>query len=256
MKKKNAILLLITSLIVGLLAACGSGASTSGDGEGKKVLVMGTSADFPPFETLDTNGEIVGFDIDLAKHIANELGYEIEIKDMSFDGLIGALQTKRIDFVASGMSATEKRKESVDFSIEYHRSGEMFVSLKDSGINSIEDLDGKKIGVQLGTIQEEGANKIAEQMELEVKTLNKVPDLIQELKSKRVDAVYLDKTVAEGYIKELDLAGFNDPNESTPGMAIAFPKGSEITESFNKVIKEMQENGELEKLEKKWLETE
>jgi arginine/lysine/histidine transporter system substrate-binding protein len=256
MKKKNVFLLLITSLIVSLLAACGSGSSTAGDGEEKKVLVMGTSADFPPFETRDTDGEIVGFDIDLAKHIANELGYELEIKDMSFDGLIGALQAKRVDFVASGMSATDKRKESVDFSVEYHRSGEMFVTLKDSEIKSIEDMNGKKIGVQLGTIQEEGANKIAEQMDLEIKTLNKVPDLIQELKSKRVDAVYLDKTVAEGYIKELDLAGFNDPNDSTPGMAIAFPKGSEVVELFSKVIEDMQKNGELEKLEKEWLETE
>lgn len=256
MKKKNAILLLITSLIVSLLAACGTEKSAAVEGGEKKVLVMGTSADFPPFETLDTNGEIVGFDIDLAKYIANELGYELEIKDMSFDGLIGALQTERVDFVASGMSATEKRKESVDFSVEYHRSGEMFVTLKDSEIKSIEDMNGKKVGVQLGTIQEEGAKKIGEQIDLEIKTLNKVPDLIQELKSKRVDAVYLDKTVAEGYIKELDLAGFDDLNESTPGMAMAFPKGSEIAESFSKVIKEMQENGELEKLEKEWLETE
>ncbi|MDF0727369.1 basic amino acid ABC transporter substrate-binding protein [Cytobacillus sp. S13-E01] len=245
----------IAIVLVSILAACGQD-SKSTNGDDKKVLVMGTSADFPPFETRDTNGEIVGFDIDLAKYIANELGYELEIKDMSFDGLIGALQAKRVDFVASGMSATEKRKESVDFSTEYHRSGEMFVTLKDSDITSIEGMNGKKIGVQLGTIQEEGANKIAEEIDLEVKTLNKVPDLIQELKSGRVDAVYLDKTVAQGYVKELDLAGFNDPNESTPGMAIAFPKDSEIVDSFTKVIDEMQENGELEKIAKKWLESE
>ncbi|WP_409300951.1 basic amino acid ABC transporter substrate-binding protein [Peribacillus sp. SCS-155] len=253
--KKNIFSILIAVIIVGLLAACGQ--SKSG-GEEKKTLVMGTSADFPPFETRDNNGEIKGFDIDLAKYITKELGYELEIKDMNFDGLIGALQSGTVDFVASGMSATDKRKESVDFSTEYHHSGEMFVTLKDSKVKSMEDLDGTKLGTQLGTIQEEGAKKLAKTIELKVKTLNKVPELVQELKAGRIDAVYLDKTVAQGYIKEADLAGFDDESEGTPGMAIAFPKGknSKLIEDFNKVIKEMQENGELEKLQKKWLEQE
>jgi len=251
---KKIVIGMISLFIVGMLAACGQG---QGNGEEKPVLEMATSADFPPFETRDETGEIVGFDIDLAKYIANELGYELEIKDMNFDGLIGALQSDRVDFVTSGMSATDKRKESVDFSEEYHRSGEMFVTLKGSDVTSVDQLAGKKIGVQLGTIQEEGAKKVSEQLgDLEVKPLNKVPELIQELKSNRIDAVYLDKTVAEGYIKELDLAGFDDESEVTPGMAIAFPKGSELIEDFNKVINEMKENGELEKLEQEWLEDE
>ncbi|MCA1030658.1 transporter substrate-binding domain-containing protein [Bacillus timonensis] len=251
--KKMIFVLLVGILLVGLVSACGKSNEVNGEGE-KKVLVMGTSADFPPFETRDDKGNIVGFDIDLATYIANELGYELEIKDSSFDGLIGALQAKRFDFVASGMSATEKRQQSVDFSIPYNHSGEMIVTLKDSGITSMEELEGKKLAVQLGTIQEEGAKKLSEQLSnLVVKPLNKVPDMIQELKSGRVDAVYLDKTVAEGYIKELGLDGFDDTNNSAPGMAIAFPKGSDLVESFNKVLQKMMENGELEKLEQKWL---
>lgn len=250
--KKIALSILVAIVTVSLLAACGQ-TNDSKQGEEKKTLIMGTSADFPPFESRDNEGNFVGFDIDLANYIAKELGYELEIKDMGFDGLIGALQTDRVDFVASGMSATDKRKESVDFSNEYHRSGEMIVTLKDSEINNMEDLNGKKIGVQLGTIQEEGVKKLSETMDLEMKTLDKVPSLIQELKSGRIDAVYLDKTVGEGYIKELDLAGFDDESEGTPGMAIAFPKDSELVEEFNKVIEKMKENGELEKLEEKWL---
>jgi ABC-type amino acid transport substrate-binding protein len=250
--KKIVVSLIVTIFMVSLLAACGQ-ANEEGQGEQTKTLIMGTSADFPPFETRDNNGEIVGFDIDLAKYITSELGYELEIKDMNFDGLIGALQSDRVDFVASGMSATETRKESVDFSNSYHRSGEMIITLKDSEIKQMENLEGKIIAVQLGTIQEEGAKKLAEQINIEIKALDKVPNLIQELKSGRVDAVYLDKTVGEGYIKELDLAGFDDENEGTPGMAIAFPKDSGLVEEFNRIIAEMEENGELEKLEQKWL---
>jgi polar amino acid transport system substrate-binding protein len=120
----------------------------------------------------------------------------------------------------------------------------------------MEDLNGAKVGVQLGTIQEEGAKKLAESTKIDVKTLNKVPELIQELKSKRIDAVYLDRTVAEGYVIELGLAAFKDESSGTPGMAMAFPKDSEIVDEFSKVIEEMKKNGELEKLEKKWLEKE
>lgn len=245
---------LMAVVMAGSLAACGTSEETSG--EGKDKIVMGTSADFPPFETHDTDGEIVGFDIDLAKHITEELGYELEIKDMNFDGLIGALQADTVDFVASGMSATDKRKENVDFSVEYHRSGEMFITLPESEIESMDDLDGTKIGVQLGTIQDEAAKKLADTMEIEVKALDKVPALIQELKSKRIDAIYLDKTVAEGYIEELDLKGFDDESSLSPGMAIAFPKGSELAEEFSEVIEEMKESGELEKLQEKWLKDE
>ncbi|MBT2755297.1 basic amino acid ABC transporter substrate-binding protein [Mesobacillus foraminis] len=254
--KKKKLLGAIAVVVIGLLAACGQTDHSTANGEEKKTIVMGTSADFPPFETRDNNGEIIGFDIELAKQVTKELGYELEIKDMNFDGLIGALQADTVDFVASGMSATEKRKQSVDFSAEYHRSGEMFVTLKDSKIKSMEDLNGAKVGVQLGTIQEEGAKKLAESTKIDIKTLNKVPELIQELKSKRIDAVYLDRTVAEGYVSELGLAAFKDESSGTPGMAMAFPKDSEIVDEFSKVIEEMKKNGELEKLEKKWLEKE
>ncbi|MCC3358727.1 transporter substrate-binding domain-containing protein [Bacillus sp. REN16] len=259
--KKFLLASLITILSLAVLAACGtSDDNATGSKEGtdaKKVLTMGTSADFPPFETIDEKtGEFIGFDIELAKQIADKLGYELKIENMDFGGLISALQAERLDFIISGMSATAERKESVDFSTEYHKSGEMFVTLKDSDVKKLEDLDGKKVGVQLGSIQEEGAKKIKKDTlkNLEISALNKAPELIQELKSGRIDAVYLDKTVAVGFIEELDLAGFDDPTEASPGMAVAFAKGSELTEEFNKVLEEMKTNGELEKLEKQWIE--
>ncbi len=253
---KKGLLALLALLVLLVLAACGSseeGGSYSEGGEDSKKLVMGTSADFPPFESVDSSGEIVGFDIDLAKAIGEELGYEIEVRDMKFDGLIGALQSDRIDFVMSGMSATDERKENVDFSTEYHRSGEMFLSLKDAGISSIEDLDGKTLGVQLGTIQEQGARKIQEEYGFEIKPIDSSSIMVQELLSNRVDAIYIDKAVGLGYQAEQDLAGFDDPTSASPGMAAAFPKGSELVEEVNKALAALEESGKIQELKDKWL---
>jgi len=252
MKKFGLFITLILTLV---LAACGQN-NDSGNGEaeeGKKVLTMGTSADFAPFESRNTSGEVEGFDIDLAKYIAEELGYELKIEDMKFDGLIGALQAKRVDLVLSGMSATEKRAQNVDFSTQYHHSGEMFITLKDSEVTSLDQLEGKTVGVQLGTIQEEGARKLQETVDFEIKAVDNATILIQELQSNRIDLAYLDKSVATGYINEQGLAGFDDPTSSSPGMAVAFPKGSELVDEVNQVLKEMEENGKLEELKAKWL---
>jgi arginine/lysine/histidine transporter system substrate-binding protein len=252
MKKFGLFITLILTLV---LAACGQN-NESGNGEaeeGKKVLTMGTSADFAPFESRNTSGEVEGFDIDLAKYIAEELGYELKIEDMKFDGLIGALQANRVDLVLSGMSATEKRAQNVDFSTQYHHSGEMFITLKDSEVTSLDQLKGKTVGVQLGTIQEEGARKLQETVDFEIKAVDNATILIQELQSNRIDLAYLDKSVATGYINEQGLAGFDDPTSSSPGMAVAFPKGSELVDEVNQVLKEMEENGKLEELKAKWL---
>lgn len=247
--------LLITLILTLVLAACGQN-NESGNGEAgedKKVLTMGTSADFAPFESRNTSGEVEGFDIDLAKYIADELGYELKIEDMKFDGLIGALQANRVDLVLSGMSATEKRAQNVDFSTQYHHSGEMFITLKDSEVTTLEQLEGKTVGVQLGTIQEEGARKLQETVNFEIKAIDNATILIQELLSNRIDVAYLDKSVATGYINEQGLTGFDDPTTSSPGMAVAFPKGSELVDEVNQVLKEMEENGKLEELKAKWL---
>lgn len=171
MKKQFKIMVMFLSFVL-LLAACGkSNEMSSNSSKNDKVLKMATSADFKPFESRDKEGNIVGFDIDLANLIADELGYKLEIQDMNFDGLIGALQSKRVDMVMAGMSTTEKRKKNVDFSKEYHRSGEMFLSLPDKKIESLESLEGKTVGVQLGTIQEEGANELSKNMDLRLNLL-------------------------------------------------------------------------------------
>lgn len=258
--KKAISVFMISILIIGLLAACGTSTEkTSGSsaGEEKKVLTMGTSADYPPFEYVETatSDEIIGFDIDLANLIAGELGYEVEVKDMDFNGLIGAIQADRVDFVMAGMTPTDERKESVDFSDVYYTAKHMIVSAKDSNIKSIDDLEGKTVGVQLASIQEGEAEKIGETVKIKVEKRTRIPELVQEIKAGRIDAAIIEDTVAEGYFKNNpDLAGFTieEENEEDAGSAIAFPKGSKLTEEFNKVLKEKMENGEVEKLVVKW----
>src|SRR3954447_9229589 len=124
--KKVISLLMMSILIAGVLAACGSNEKDSGNaGESNnkdaKVLKMGTSADYPPFEYIDTakGSDIIGFDIDLANALAEKTGYEIEVQDMDFNSLIPALQAKQIDIVLAGMTPTPEREENVDFSDIY-----------------------------------------------------------------------------------------------------------------------------------------
>src|SRR5699024_8476931 len=122
----------------------------------------------------------------------------------------------------------------VDFSIEYNESSEMLLSVKDSPIKDLESLTGKTIGVQLGSIQEEGAERLGEQYDFEVKKIDDGPMIIQELISNRIDVAYMDKDVAIGYLEAQDLYGFDDPTSSSPGMAVAFPKGSDLVEDVHK----------------------
>ncbi|GGB44276.1 transporter substrate-binding domain-containing protein [Virgibacillus dakarensis] len=250
--------LLVFVLLISLLAACGTSEqgktdAAAKDGSDKKVLKMATSADFPPFESRNPNGEFEGFDIDLANLIADELGYKLKIEDMKFEGLIGSLQADRVDMVMAGMSATKDRRKNVAFSNAYNRSGEMFISQPDNKIDDLASLKGKTVGVQLGTIQEEGAKKLSEEYGFEVKKVDDSKILIQELNSNRIDVAYMDKTVAVGYIEAQGLAGFDDPTTSSPGMGIAFPKDSDLVDDVNKVLEKLEENGKLQELKEKWL---
>ena len=254
---KNAIILLLTMMMsVGLLAACGTSEKANKKSGDKKELVMATSADYPPFEYVETgkSDEIIGFDVDLAKAIAKNLGYEVKVKDMDFSGLVQSLKSGQADIVLAGMTPTEKRKKNVDFSDIYYTAQHLVISKKDSGIETIEDLKGKTVGVQLGSIQEGKAEEINKQVPIKIENRNRIPDLIQEIKSGRLDAAIIEDTVAKGYLeKEKDFAGFtisDDPKEA--GSAIAFPKNSDLTAKFNKELKKMKENGELQKLVVKW----
>ena len=164
----------------GLIFAFIGNQSFSDDKE--KVLVMGTSADYPPFEFIK-NGEVVGFDIELAHMIAEKLGYKLQVQDMKFASIISSIQTDRIDFGISGITSTPEREKNVDFSIRYYVPKLAMVYRKENPILSIEDLNQKVIATQAGTTME---SFLQEKLKIgkvfELRSLSKVPVMIEELK--------------------------------------------------------------------------
>ncbi|MFX3623685.1 MAG: transporter substrate-binding domain-containing protein [Ectobacillus sp.] len=254
--KKLLSILLASMLVIGLLGACTKKEDgAQGDKKDEKVLVMGTSADYKPYEYIDSakSDEIIGFDVDVANYIGKELGYKIKIKDMDFGGLLTALEAGKVDFVMAGMTPTEKRKKNADFTDIYFVAKNLVIS-KGGSVQKLEDLKGKSVGVQTGSIQEGKAKELQKQVDFKVEGRNRVPELFEELKAGRVEAIIVEDTVAAGYLEKLkELKSFEIPEAADEaGSAIAFPKGSDKTEEFNKVLKEMKDNGEMDKLVKKW----
>ncbi|CAM3880620.1 ABC transporter substrate-binding protein/permease [Cohnella lubricantis] len=214
-----------------------------------RTITMGTSPDYPPYESVDAvgSGEIVGLDIDIAKYISDKLGYKLEISPSDFDGLIAALQTRRVDFVMSGMSVTEERKQSVDFSDSYYLARNTIVSLSGHEYKSLDELKGKKLGVQLGSTQETAAKELEG---VTLLSLNKIPDLIQALQAGRVDALIVEDAVAAGYANANENLKFTmvPAAGGDEGYAIAFPKGSPLREEFNSVLSQMKSDGTLQQM--------
>ena len=215
-------------------------------------LVVGTSADYPPYEfhaTVDGNDKIVGFDMDIAQEVADDLGVELEIKDMDFDGLLVALQANKVDMVFAGMTPTEERKENADFSDIYYEATHRFIlrSGEEASVKSFDDLKGKKIGVQKGSIQEGIAKDNFD--EADIKSLAKVTDLILDLKNNKVDAILVEEGVADLYCKKnegISVAKNFVVKDENGGSAIAFSKNqSELQTEVNKTIKKLKDEDKI-----------
>lgn len=242
-----------SALVVAIAVAFSLIAIASYSQTANKTLTMATSPDYPPYEFKDTavsGNEIIGFDVDIAKYITKELGYQFQIIGMDFNGLIPALQAGRADFVMAGMTPTPERKKNVDFSVLYYEAQNTIVANKGSKLTKPEDLVGKKVGVQLGSIQQEAVKKMAG---VELVSLNKIADIIQEIKSNRLTAGVIEDTVAKGYAESNPDLEFNViPNTEESGSAIAFPKGSRLVPEFNRVLQQMKDNGKLKELATQW----
>lgn len=221
-----------------------------------RKLVMVTSADYPPYEFRNTatgNNEIIGFDVDIAKYITKELSYQLEIRDTDFNGIIPALQSKRADFAMAGMTPTAERKKNVDFSNIYYEAKNTIVATKGSNLKTPADLAGKTVGVQLGSTQEKAAQKFKD---VKIKQLNRTSEIIQEVKAGRVDGAIIENTIATGFIANNPDLEFNTiaSNTEEAGSAIAFPQASARVDDFNRVLAQMKQSGEIDRLVKKWFE--
>ncbi|MDI3472080.1 MAG: arginine/lysine/histidine transporter system substrate-binding protein [Thermotogaceae bacterium] len=205
-------------------------------------LVVGTEATFPPFEYYNENNEIVGFDIDIARKIAEALGVELKVVDTAFDGLIPSLLTKKLDMVIAGMTITEERAKVVAFSEPYFTAGQVIVVRKGSTpIKDFEGLKGKVVAVQLGTT---GDLVVSELKGIkEVRRFEKFTDAFLELKNRRVDAVVLDSAVAKAYVLSNPNLEITSDVLSSEQYGIAVRKeDKDLLEFINKVLADMRKS--------------
>ena len=256
--KMNKVLALVAACAFAVLAMAGCGSSnnaaSSGSGSGAKVLKVGSSVDFAPFEFQDEGQkEYQGFDMDLIRAIGKEMGYDVEIQNLGFDGLIPALQGKNIDAIISGMSINDERKQNVLFSDPYYQSGlTMVVRDNETAIKSFQDLKGKKVAVQIGTTSADEVKKIDG---VEIKELNTPADCFMELKAGGVDAVVNDRPVNDYYITKNNAQGVKALEEklTAEDYGIAIGKDNkELQQKVNDALKKRKENGEYDKIFAKW----
>jgi ABC-type amino acid transport substrate-binding protein len=264
---KKALALLLALGLVLALAGCGGTsqegreqAESSGEEAGtqdKKVYIVGTEPTFPPFEYEDEEtNEITGFDIELIQAIAQEAGIEVKIQSMGFDGLIPALQTGTIDIVIAGMTIKPERAESVDFGPPYFEAGlKIAVAADNNEINSVDDLKGKTVAVQIGTT---GAAKAQELKDAgivkDIKTYNTVDVVFLELLNGTVDAVINDLPVNEAYMVKnpgkIKMVGDILDGEE---YAFAVAKGNkELLEKLTDGLNKVKESGKFDELKLKY----
>lgn len=254
MKKKIISVVLASLLTVASLAGCGSAAKADTNNT-NGTLVVGTNAAFPPFEYVGDNGEPDGFDMALIKAVGEKIGMDVQIQDMEFDSLVSSIGSK-IDVAIAGMTVTEERKKTVDFSDSYYEAVQAVIVPKDSTIANADDLKNLTIGVQLGTTGE----FIADEIEgVNVSAYNKAVDAVNDLINGRLDCVIVDKNPAEVFGTQ-----YSDKVNVLPGTAfdfepefyaIALPKGNtELANKINSAIQELKADGTYDNLVKEYIE--
>lgn len=255
MKIKKLVLGILGLALFMTLTACGSSSNENLQEkiEKKGKLVVAMSPDYAPFEfkaLVDGKDTVVGADVQLAQAIADELGVKLEISSMSFDNVLSSLQTGKADMAISGLSPTEARKKVYDFSDPYYED-ENAILVKANDVDkytSIDSLSGAKVAVQKGTVEEDLAKKQLENAN--IISLTSMGEAINELKSGQVQAVDLEKPVAEGYLDQnpdLALASFALKTSDGDAKAVAMPKDSgELVDTVNKVIKKLKDEGKYQ----------
>lgn len=245
-KKKYGLLAMLLALLVLIPTKAFAEEKIVDDG----VIDLGTSADFPPYEYYEGD-EIVGIDPDIVKAIGEELGLEVKLHDMDFNNIIASIQSGKVDGGAAGFTVTEERKKSVNFTEPFAKTSQIIVKRKDSDIKEIKDLEGKKLGTQLGSIGDTIAKD--DFGEENVSSFNKVPDAILSLQSKKIEAVILDKQSAQNFVnanKDLEIV-------ETPYLeeeyAIAVNKDNPVLlEKMNEAITKLKEEGKIDEIMSKY----
>lgn len=223
----------------------------------KGRLVVGINAEFAPFEfhtMINGKDTIVGFDIDLAKDIAKDMGVELELKELAFDALLTTLQTGQVDVIISGLSATEERRKTVDFSEPYYRGGQVLLTTNQNvgKFNSFADLKDRKIGLQLSSLQDKlMTSLLPDGKYTKIESMN---TLFLSLKSNQIEGIVTATIVAEKAVAanpEFVIAtkvAIDDSSLKSPGVAVALRKNSPtLKNQIDSTVKRVVESGQMKK---------
>jgi len=274
--KKKILTIALVGLMAASLAACGkanetqtSNAASESASDGKAEsksdgtaqiktveagkLTLATNAEFPPYEYHDGD-KIVGIDMDIADAIAKKLGLEVQIEDIAFDSVILEVTSGKADIGLAGISATDERKQSVDFSDTYTTSKQLIIVKDDSAIKGSKDLEGKTVGVQTGTTGDILASDIKD---VKPERYDKGMDAVQALSQGKVDAVIIDSEVAKKFVEETSGLKVLDEAFADENYAIAIKKGNkELLDSVNKALSELKSDGTIDSIIAKYIKAE
>ncbi len=223
----------------------------------KGKLVVGMNAEFAPFEfhaMIDGKDTIAGFDMELAKEIAKDMGVKLEVKELAFDALLASLQSGQIDVIISGMSATEERRKSVDFSEVYYRGIQSLLTTKENvgKFNSFNDVKNYKIGLQLSSLQDRLMTHLIPDGKFT--KIESMTTLLLSLKAKQIDALVTTKVVCQMAIAAnpefviADKVTIDDSWLNSPGVAVAFRKGSaSLKTQIDGTVKRLNQSGQMQR---------
>lgn len=254
--KKVAYMMFIALIL--LLAGCGTGSNESGDSgssSGGKKLKVVTNAAYAPMEYLEGD-KVLGFDVDFINAVAEEAGYEVEVKHTGWEAMFVEIEQGLADLAVAAITISNERKQTYDFTVPYYESSNMILVKEGSDIKGVADLKDKKIGVQNGTTGHFAAEKILGEKNEKIKSFEDINLAIQELINNGVDAVIADKPVLENYVKNNQKQGLkliDDPeNFEAEYFGILFPKNSEIKDDFDAAVKTLFDNGKYAEIYKQW----
>lgn len=263
MRQRFGTLLMLLLALALVAVGCGTqeAGQTGSGGEatgGKTTLVVGLDASFAPFEYVDASNQLTGFDVELMKAIAKEAGFEVQFKNTSWEGLFLTLQNGETDVLISGITITDKRKETMDFSEPYFEAEQLIAVREDANITQFADLKDQNmtVGVQTGSTADTIVSKLLGSTSPNIKRYETVPNAMQALQIGDVDAVVADNAVVQNYLKNNPGAKLKTvADEAFPKeyYGIAVKKGNkELLDKINQALKTLKENGTYDQLYEKY----
>ncbi len=219
------------------------------------TMSFAMSGQYPPFNFVNENNQLAGFDVEICSEISRRLGVEPAPLSTAWDGIIAGLMADKYDLICGSMAITEERLKAIDFSNPYYRSGAQLFVEEGSSLESADELAGRKVGVTLGTTYEEWVRKNIP--DAEVRTYKGVPEMILEVATGRLDGFITDRIVGSMAIDEknapIKMVG---PLLYEERMGIALRQGSpELKAAINKALSAMQEDSTYREISMKWLKT-